>query len=299
MAEDQNWPRASAWLGGAAKSPLVGVLGIPLNCSITPGRADLAPRAIRAALHRYSTYDLENEIELGEYGTADFGDLPVSDLTPEESFAPITRGVAQAVHDAEAVVLLGGDNGVTRPALRGLPFGLSQIGLITLDAHLDLRDCDEGLHNGNPIRALLNDGLPGRSIVQIGIQSFANSSAYSAVARQAGIRVITAESVRREGLASAFETELNLLASRVDVVYLDLDLDVMDRAFAPGTPGSRPGGFAPWELRQCAHIAGRHPKVRLMDLVELDPDKDINDATSLAAAACLLSFASGVARRVY
>ena len=83
----------------------------------------------------------------------------------------------------------------------------------------------------------------------------------------------------------------------MDAIYVDLDLDVLDRAFAPATPGSRPGGLNPWELRHAAHLCGRHPKVRILDLVEIDPPNDIADMTSLAAAACLLSFTSGVLRR--
>jgi len=80
-------------------------------------------------------------------------------------------------------------------------------------------------------------------------------------------------------------------------VYIDLDLDVLDRAYAPATPGSRPGGLHPASLRQAAKLCGANPRVRVLDLVEIDPEKDINDITSLTAAACLLEFASGVMER--
>jgi arginase family enzyme len=90
---------------------------------------------------------------------------------------------------------------------------------------------------------------------------------------------------------------LDLLAQSVETIYVDLDLDVLDRAFAPATPGSRPGGFAPWELRSAARVCGAHPSVRVLDLVEVDPTRDIADITVLAAAACLLSFASGLLGR--
>ena len=80
-------------------------------------------------------------------------------------------------------------------------------------------------------------------------------------------------------------------------MYIDLDLDVLDRAYAPATPGSRPGGLCPAEVRRAARMCGARACVRAMDIVELDPEKDVQDATSLAAAACLLEFASGVLER--
>jgi formiminoglutamase len=74
-------------------------------------------------------------------------------------------------------------------------------------------------------------------------------------------------------------------------------VDVLDRAFAPGSPGSRPGGLTPQELRSAARTVGQHAKVRALDIVEVDPTKDVADVTVLAAASFLLAFASGLATR--
>ena len=275
---------------------MLGVLGAPLNHSITPGRCDLAPAAIRKAMYRFSPYDIEHDIDLDVLTVRDYGDLPLSSSTPEDALQPLSHAVREALSENDALVLIGGDNGITRPGVHGLGIPLEKIGLVTLDAHFDLRDSDGGLMNGNPVRALLADGLPGRNIVQIGIQAFANSSAYAGVAREAGITVVTAEEALSEGPSQVLHRALDRL--EVDTIYFDLDVDVLDRSFAPGCPGARPGGLAPWQVRQCAFEAGLHPKVRAMDLVEVDPDKDMNDVTSLAAASFLLAFASGLAKRL-
>jgi formiminoglutamase len=193
-------------------------------------------------------------------------------------------------------VLLGGDNSITRPGCHALG-DLARCGLLTLDAHFDLRDLDRGLSNGNPVRALLEDGLPGGHIIQVGIQSFANSHAYAEIARQAGIRMIGAEKAWSRGIGTVVEEALRLLDAQCDRIYVDLDLDVLDRIYSPATPGSRPGGFAPFQIREAARLCGAHPKVRALDLVEIDPTRDIADATVLTAAACLLEFAAGVACR--
>src|SRR5262245_58975441 len=193
--DDPNWPRASAWLAGAHAENNLGklaILGAPLRLgSITPGRCDLAPAAVRESLRKFSCYDLESDTDIHLIEAHDFGDLPLADTRLEDALAPLSQAVRDSGREVDAVIILGGDNGVTRPGVHGITDSLADCGLITLDAHFDLRDLDRGLTNGNPVRALLADGLPGANIVQIGIQPFANSRAYAEVARQAGITVVT------------------------------------------------------------------------------------------------------------
>ena len=302
MPDDANWPRASAWLGGDHLAETVGtlaVLGAPIRLgSITPGRCDLAPEAIRTALQRYSTFDPDAGVDLRSLVASDLGDVDVADSRPEEALDPLTKAVSSALADADVLALLGGDNSVTRPGCLGAADSLDRLGLLTIDAHHDLRDLDEGLSNGNPVRALLADGLLGQNIVQLGIAPFANSPAYAEMASDAGINVITVESVRDRGIDAAVQEALDALTERVDRIYVDLDIDVLDRAFAPGSPGSRPGGLRPPELFRAARMCGGHSKVLAIDIVEVDPAQDIADVTVLGAARCLLSFASGVAVRL-
>ncbi len=252
MSGDANWPRASAWLAGthsADPACRLAVLGAPLRLgSITPGRTDLAPAAVRSILDRMSTYDLESDRDLNRVAASDRGDLALADFVPADAVGPLAAAVRGALAEADALALLGGDNSITRPGCHGMCSELSRAGLLTLDAHLDLRDLNPELTNGNPVRALLADGLPGANIVQIGIQPFANSRAYLEVAREAGIKVVSVSEVHARGIGMVVEEALDLLDQTVDAVYVDLDLDVLDRVFAPATPGSRPGGLTPAEV---------------------------------------------------
>jgi formiminoglutamase len=295
LHHDPDWPRASAWLRGDMQSGALGriaVLGAPATRgSISPGRCDLAPAAIRAALDRFSTYDFDGRRDIRELAAHDLGDLDVSGRMPEEALSPIREAVQQAAAGVDAVVVLGGDNSITLPGVRAL----DDTSLLTFDAHLDLRSTEGGLSNGNPIRALLEAGFPGDHIVQIGIQSFANSAAYARIAQEAGIRIVTAEAVHECGIESVVREALSSV--RTKNVYVDFDIDVLDRAFAPAAPGSRPGGLAPWELRKAARLCGAWPNVRVIDIVEVDPAQDIANTTVLAAAACMLSFLAGVHER--
>jgi len=303
--DDIFWPRASAWLAGEFASSSSGglaVIGAPLRLgSITPGRCDLAPAAVRSILRKFSCYDIESDVDLRRLTARDLGDLPLADLKPEDAFEPLRDAVRNALAGADAVVVIGGDNAVTRPGVHGVADSpsnsLKDCGLITFDAHFDLRDLSKGLTNGNPVRALLADGLPGQNIVQIGIQPFANSQAYAQVASDAGITVVTMSQIRAHGVERLLTESLDDLSERVEAIYVDLDIDSLDRVFAPATPGSRPGGLTPYELRRAAWLCGAHPLVRAIDLVEVDPTQDVADSTVMATASCMLSFASGLLAR--
>lgn len=301
LHSDPEWPRASEWLanGVADQARRVGVVGLPSRRgSISPGRCDFAPAAIRNSLVKFSTFDLTNGVDIGSVGAQDYGDIPIADFRIEDAFELSHDAVQQALAENEKVVILGGDNAITRPSARALGSDLSRIGVVTLDAHLDLRTLENGLTNGNPIRALLADGMPGKNIVQIGIQAFANSAAYYQVAKDNGITVVSMETVHAKGLIEVLKPEVERLADQVDAIYFDLDLDVMDRLFAKGTPGSRPGGLTPHQVVLAARYMGSHHKVKAMDLVELDPDLDEGGATALTAGMALLTFVSGMASQL-
>ncbi len=299
--EDSNWPRASHWLSGELLAPKsdvsLAVLGVPLNSSSSPGRCDLAPQAIRDALARYSLFDEDAAVDLGRLTVREFGDVPLSEEYWDTNFSRTVGAIQRAQAGGDCVVLLGGDNGITRAGVHALGVPLERCGILTFDAHHDLRDLNRGLTNGNPIRALMRDGVPGSQIVQIGIQPFANSMAYARIAHDAGISVATADDVYAEGIQTLVTRALAYLRDNAEAIYVDLDVDVLDRAFAPACAGSRPGGLQPWMLRQAARLCGQHEKVWMMDIVEVDPTKDIAETTCLAAASFLLAFASGMLKR--
>lgn len=296
--EDFDWPRASSLLRSPGKSDQrVVLIGVPLYlASLTPGRCDLAPAAIRTALRRFSTYDLEHSVELEGMHIADVGDLPVAELSPEAAFATIVENIRACTEKSKILLVLGGDNSVTRSMVHGVAKSLTEIGLITLDAHLDIRRLERGLTNGNPIRALLDDGMPGQNIVQIGLQPFANSATYARYAKESGIRGISMSEVSQKGIAVVIKDALETL-SHTRRIVVDFDLDVLDRAYMPGAHGARPGGLSPRELFEAAYLLGKSSAVVGADFVELDPTCDIADISVMSAVKCLLSFVAGIAER--
>ncbi len=303
--DDPQWPRASTWLSGGFDrvarddAPTLRIVGMPCSVgSISPSRADQTPPAVRAALARLSPFDPTTGLDLAEaLRVEDLGDWALADLELQPAMDEALR-LAKGL-DAEAAVhvFLGGDNAVTRPAVAGL-LGpdLSRVGVITLDAHHDVRHLDDGPRNGTPIRGLIEDGLDPANVVQIGIGRFTNSAAYADWCRERGITVVTAPDVHRRGIASAIGHALDQLGT-VDTIHVDFDMDVLDVAFAPACPGARPGGLDPEQLYEAATLLGREPRVRSADLVEVDATTDHEGRTVMATAMTLLAFASGVAQR--
>jgi formiminoglutamase len=204
--------------------------------------------------------------------------------------------MADAAKASELVIALGGDNSVTVAAALGAwGSDLPTAGLITLDAHYDLRD---GVSNGSPVRRLIEAGLNPQRIVQIGIQDFANSVAYARRAHELGITVIHRDELARRPLAEIMSEALAIAGAAGGPVHVDLDVDVCDRSVAPACPASVPGGISAYELRQVARIAAAYPQVRSLDLTEIDATTDTPDGRTVRLAAlCVLEAVAGVSQR--
>lgn len=294
LAHDPLWPRAGdwpAWVPGSGADAVV--VGIPTwRTALSPGQAHTTPAAIRDALRYYSA-DALTRPDGSELTVLDAGDVPEPDGAGE---AAATARVAELASAASLVIVLGGDNAATVPAALGSwGAAISTAGLVTLDAHHDLRD---GVTNGSPVRRLLEAGLAGERVSQLGIEPLANSHAYRARAREHGIAVVTRAELLSTPIESAMTAALDRAASAGGPVHVDLDLDVCDRSVAPGCPASVPGGLSAIELRTAARLAGAHPAVTSIDLTELDAMRDTPDQRTIRLAAlCVLEALAGLASR--
>ena len=289
------WPNLSELLVADAAVP-IGLVGAPLAAgSVTPGSCDKAPALLRQTLKRIGRYDVETGESLYT-PIHDHGDVQLSGLSIEQATDPIREAVAASLEKHALTLLAGGNNAITRPAVLALGMPLNHVGLITLDAHFDMRELDEGLSNGNPVRALMGDGLPGKNIAQIGLASFANTAKMHRDALDAGNLVVSIEEVRRDGIQKAVELAMEHMGA-ADAIVLDCDIDVIDRAQMPGAPGARPGGMEVteffWAVRR---IAGDH-RVRVIDLTEWDPSLDSTDLSALTAGRWLAECVAGFENR--
>ena len=274
----------------------VALIGAPMEAgSVTAGRCDLAPETVRRALKRFSTFDLVTGLEF-DLAVRDRGDVAVQTMMPSEGFEPIRKAVEESLLDHRFTILLGGNNAVTRPAAHGLRLPLSEVGLITFDAHFDMRETDHGPMNGNPVRCLLEDGLPGANICQIGLAPFANTRKMYDDAVDAGIEIWDIEQVLDLGIEAALDAALEHL-SHVEAIMVDFDIDVIDRSQLPGAPGARPGGLPATDFFRAARRLGEEPRIRLVDLTEFDPGLDVSDISALTAGRWVCEILAGDAMR--
>ena len=294
LAKDGLWQRANTLFKPNLKQADIALLGFPVHkSSITPNSCHLAPKAIRSALARYSTYSASSDVDLRDLKITDLGDVAGADSNNGKK--AIAKKVNGLLDKYGLLIALGGDNSITYTVASGLFGDLSRVGLITLDAHHDLRD---GNTNGSPVWRLIQAGLPGKNIVQIGISDFANSKEYSKRAKEAGIFVITRAQLRDKSIADAMKQAFAHLGRNVDHIYVDLDVDVCDRSVAPASPAATPGGISADELRQAAFLAGANYKVRAVDITEIDPKRDSKDERTVRLAALLvLEIAAGYKTR--
>ena len=294
MSEDALWPRASNWLVQAqSESYQLGLFGVLASeTSISATGANNTPAEIRVALARYSTYSWSQDRDLRDLSFADFGDSETPDSPEgENQTMELAKQVSQS---SKLAIALGGDNSITYAVMRGV-FGesLAQSGLITLDAHHDLRD---GVSNGSPVRRLIEAGLPGTSVVQIGINDFSNSPHYASRAKEYGVHVIPRSALRNRTADSVMDEALSKLGNKK--LHVDIDMDVCDRAFVPACPAAAPGGISADELRQFAFLVGKASSVVSVDITEIDAMADSADGRTVRLGALtVLELSSGLASR--
>jgi arginase family enzyme len=287
LPHDPLWPRASSVItahDGSRVDALI--VGVPASAtSISETGADATPGAIRKALAKYSLAHSHSAVNLEKVRIADAGDVISPDIDEDATISLLRSAQLKST----LLIALGGDNSITYAT----HMGSEAAGLITLDAHYDLRD---GISNGSPVRRLIEAGLSGRKVVQIGIAEFSNSPEYAARAKEYGITVIPRSELRGANLSEIWSRALAIAGDRI---HVDFDMDVCDRSVVPACPAAAPGGISADEIRQFAFLAGSSKNVISMDVTEIDSTKDSNDErTTRLAALVILEAIAGLSTRI-
>lgn len=265
-------------------SSTVALLGIPYdaNSSFLRGPA-LAPKLIREALHCDSANMwTEDGIDLGLPDTfQDFGDLTL----PNESaaaFKEIENGVEHALTAGHPLICLGGDHSVTYPTLLAFHGRYPDLTLLHFDAHPDLYDVLDGnrLSHACPFARIMEEGLV-RRLVQVGIRTLNRHQLEQG--KKFGVEIIT---MRNLAAVASLKIESPL--------FISLDLDVLDPAFAPGISHYEPGGMSVREVLNC--IQSLRAKIVGADIVEYNPTRDRDGQTAMVSSKLLKEIAAAMFR---
>lgn len=298
-------PISTALTSEECKDAEVVILGVPLSrSSISASGASEFPDAFRRSWKGFSTYNLDDDVDLSEMVVLDAGDVPmhVTDIPKcHENIVEASAALHQHFKGSK-VCAIGGDHSITAMMVKGLHqvTPSEKIGILQFDTHFDLRDMsDNGPSNGTPMRNLIESGVvEGSNMYNIGLHGFFNTKDLKQYADEKGVNYFTLRETRKKGIEETVLECLEELAAKVDTIYLTVDMDVLDIAYAPGVPASTPGGMTSAELLEGVLAAGRHPKVKAMDIVCLDPLKDTQvQPTVKLGTHVFLTFLTGVALR--
>ena len=278
----------------------VAVVGAPMDDLVSdrPG-ARLAPRAIRGASSPPGPH-LEAGLDaFAELRVVDFGDAPVIPADPVTSHAAIEATVGQVLTAGAIPIVLGGDHSIAEPDIRACAAKHGPVGLVHFDTHTDTGVEVFGLEvsHGTPMYRLVEEGsVDPRRYVQIGLRGYWPGPKEFAWQEQHGIRSFFAHDVRSVGIEAVVEQTLEIVGE--GPVFLSIDVDVLDPAFAPGTGTPEPGGLTSAELLWATRTVAAGLDVIGADVVEVIPTAvGSADITALVAERTVREVMTGIALR--
>lgn len=273
------------------------ILGAPFDTGVSyrPG-ARFGPSHIRESSRLLRPYNPAQDVEpFATQQVVDGGDLAINPFDIEAALGDVQRGAAAVLDSGARLVTLGGDHTIALPLLRAMAAKHGPIAVIHFDAHLDTWDTYFGAHytHGTPFRRASEEGLlDPTGCMHIGVRGPLYSTADEQQDGDLGFQIVHAVEMEKLGTGGVIERMLARVGDRP--VYVSIDIDVLDPAFAPGTGTPEAGGFTSRELLA---ILRSLSATRLVgaDVVEVAPAYDHAQITGIAAAHVVYELISAMA----
>ena len=287
----------------------VAIVGAPVDMGVVyrPG-ARFGPRAIRQASYVGASRSALHHLGLGvdpfaHVKVVDFGDANCPPSSLELGHEAVKSKVSEALEAGAIPVVLGGDHSITLPSATAVArfHGEGRVGVLHFDAHADTGDESYGgvlISHGSPMRRLIESGaIPGKNFVQVGLRGYWPPPAVFDWMREQGMRWHLMSEIETRGADAVLADAIEEALDGPELLYLSLDVDVADPAFAPGTGTPEPGGLSARELlRAIRNIATSDLELVAMDVVEVSPAYDgPGEITAQLAHRAVMEFISGLA----
>lgn len=247
-----------------------------------------------AAWHMDLAVDPFSELEI-----VDHGDSPVFPGHGVASLEALRATVAAVLEAGPITVVLGGDHSIAYPDIAAVAAHNPDIAVVQFDTHADTATeiWDVKWSHGTPFRHLVDDQVvPGHRLVQVGLRGYWPFPEEFEWASSAGVRWHRMEEVIDRGIDSVIDEVLEEI-SGASALFLSVDIDVLDPAFAPGTGTPEPGGMATRELLRAVRRLAIEKDLAGMEVVEVSPPYDHAGITAMAAHRVVLEALSAVAMR--
>lgn len=277
-------PKAERLREHAAKAA---IYGIPWDStSISRTGANYGPRAIREVSCQFLSYNATLRFDVVEaLSPVDCGDADIVLANAERSFANAQADIGEILAAGALPVTLGGDHSITIPAVRAVREHVERPGLVLIDTHLDtaIDVGGETLNHCCPITRAVDAGFRPENVALVAINGWMNPRSELAYCREHGITVVWLEDIWADGTQAAVENALAAAGQGTDGLYLSVDVDALDAAYAPGTCVPTPGGLTSREMIELVRGISAHGLVGV-DVVETAPSLDATSATAGMAA---------------
>jgi agmatinase len=263
----------------------IAIIGVPFDGGTTyrPGPR-FGPRNIRVQSAMIRPWNPVLKVNpFAKWRIADFGDLSINPLSIEDTYSRITKQLGNVLRAKARPVCVGGDHSILLPILRAIHKQFGPVGFVQLDAHGDTWAGYFGSphSHGTPVKYAVEEGLIeiGHAL-QVGLRGQVYSDGDFEFARKHNIQTVTSEEFHRNGTE---RVKRHLKKFRNRPIYVTLDIDVVDPAFAPGTGTPQVGGLSSAQILDLVRSLQGLNLVGC-DLVEVSPPYDNGEITSLLAA---------------
>lgn len=294
-------PRLGHLLGGPDRNvtdATAVLLGFPVDAGVVrnggrPGAED-APDRLRQWLYRMTPDARRHEafVDLLRH-TVDLGDLS-SDASLATLQANLGEILAPHLAQGRVPIILGGGHETAYGHFLGYVEAQKDVSILNWDAHADVRSYERGQpHSGSPFRqALEHPSGHCRHYAVAGLLPHSTAPAHIQYVEEHNARYVWAEDLSRDAVNRLYE-------SATAPLMVTFDLDALDQTQAPGVSAPAVGGLSQDVWLHAAYQAGRSPKVSSIDIVELNPNVDVDDRTARLAALTVMEVLRGLADRVH
>lgn len=283
----------------------IGLVGVPFDTGVMIRRGcRFGPDGVRNALIFSTSYEPSLDVDLStDLNIVDFGDIDVMQTNILETHKRIEKVITAICKLGIVPLIIGGDHSIAYPDIKSLINNVDgNIGVINIDAHLDVRKSHHGeISSGTPFRRLMEEPerpLRPENLVELGINGWHNSKYYMDYCKEKGVTVITAREVHKKGIENVVSRALDIVSNNTKAIWLSLDIDGLDFAAAPGTCAPNPGGLTSHQALEAVWLIGQHPLCRGIDIVEVAPPLDIKDLTSYMGAALAMQYFGATKKRL-
>lgn len=272
----------------------VAVMGVPFD-SGTSYRSGtrFGPRKLReTSLMIWGHNSTLNVSPLKKLNVVDYGDVSVIPTSIEHTMTAITKMAGEIIETGTTLITLGGDHSIALPLLRAHAKKHGPVSLVHIDAHLDTWEQEfESIpySHGTPFRYALQEGLIRKDeYMQIGIRGPLSGENDYADAKELGARIVTIHEVMEKGVQEILKEVHDRMKGPV---YVTVDIDSADPAYAPGTGTPEVGGLSSYQLLQL--VRGLHGLDLIgFDLVEVSPPYDHSDITTILGSNIVFEYLS-------